>query len=161
MRNPSGYNQATSHTSMNQKPASTAERIRQIFGQWIQPGRHTKLFELWPVDIREELLRVAGIGTGERTIVACYFDHEAWTLLTGERLVWQRAGAQTTLTWPEITDVQVDQHTTASRYPGEGARRSHLHVITHHGRSHELELEPGPPFFGFWTALKMMSRSQR
>lgn len=144
-----------------QKPTPTTERIRQIFGQWIQPGSHTKLFDAWPIDIREALLRSAGIAAGERVIVVCYFDPEAWTLLSDERLVGRRGGAQTTLTWAEIVDVQVNKEPPASRYPGEGERRSRLQVISRHGRSQELELEPGPPFFGFWTALKMISRSQR
>ena len=142
------------------EPVSCAERIRRMFGQWVHPGQHSMLFDNLPIDIRERLLRAAGIATGERPLVACYFDKEAWTLLTAERLIWRRAGKEVRLSWYEIADINVDQQPVRPHHPGGASAHSQLCIVTRSGATHGLEWESGPPFFGIWSALKMVARQQ-
>jgi hypothetical protein len=138
-----------------------AERIRKLFSEWIEPGEYTRLFEELPRDQQEGLLTGAGLEPDEQPLVACVLDEACWTLLTSQRLIWSLAGHQTALAWDALADVQLLHRMSRLRHAHEIVTASVLQVITHDGRAHALELETGPPFFGFWTALKLIINAHR
>ena len=138
-----------------------AERIRKLFGQWIKAGHRTRFFDSFPAEFQARLADAAGLVAEERPLVACYFSEEAWTLLTGQRLIWHRAGRQCALAWEELVDVQVVEHTARPRNAFNEGTTSPLQVVTRDGHAYVLELEAGEPFFGFWTAMQMIVRAQR
>lgn len=141
-------------------PALT-ERIRKLFGQWSKAGHDTQLVDRFPGEVQAHLAAAAGLATDERPLVACYFSEAAWTLLTETRLVWRQGGRQATLAWEELIDVQELQRPIRPDQAHARGTTSALQVVTRDGHAYTLELEPGPPFFGFWTALKMIARTQQ
>ena len=137
-----------------------AERIRKLFTKWIEPGEHTRLFDRFPPDQQERFSMLAGLAPDEQPLVACALHDDCWTLLTTERLIWRLAGLHTALGWEELADVQLLHRMNPLR-PSGGVTTSTLQVITNGGHAHALELETGPPFFGFWTALKLIINAGR
>ena len=138
-----------------------AERIRKLFCEWIEPGECTRLFDQFPIEEQDRLSALAGLLPDERALVACRLHEECWTLLTTHRLIWSLTGHQTALAWDALADVQL-LHRISRLHPSHSAvTTSALQVVTRDGRAHALELETGPPFFGFWTALKLIMNSHR
>jgi hypothetical protein len=141
--------------------SAQAERIRKLFTEWIEPGEHTRLFDRFPPDQQERFSMLAGLAPDEQPLVACALHDDCWTLLTTERLIWRLAGRQTALGWAELADVQLLHRMNPLRPSGSGVTTSTLQVVTDGGRVHAIELETGPPFFGFWTALKLIINERR
>ena len=138
-----------------------AERIRKVFGEWIEAKQATRLFERFPPELQRQLRVHAGLVFEEQPLVACYLNQSTWAVLTTQRFIWRLADHQTTLTWEELADVQMLQRPPRSRQ-GQGAvATSSLQVVARSGQAYLVELEAGQPFFGFWTALKMISRAYR
>ena len=143
------------------KKISLADPIRLIGQRWIIGGQHTKPFTAFSEDIRQQLLHAAEFLPPEQPLVACYFSPDAWTLLTTERLIWRRAGQTMAVSWTRLVDVQAS-HSTILNWDANRAKKvSQAAIVTREGHLHTLELEAGQSFFGFWTALKMITRDQR
>jgi len=148
---------------MNASPTDNraqAERIRKLFSEWIEPGEHTRLFDRFPPDQQERFSLLAGLAPNEQPLVICSLDQQCWTLLTSKRLIWRLANRQTALAWEELADVQLLRRVNPLRPSGD-VTTSTLQVITDGGHAHALELETGPPFFGFWTALRLIINTSR
>jgi hypothetical protein len=138
-----------------------AERIRKLFSEWIEPGAYTRLFDQFPREEQERLSALAGLMPDEQPLVACSLHEECWTLLTTHRLIWSLAGDRTALAWDALADVQLLHRMSRLRHAHDTVTTSILQVITREGHAHALELETGPPFFGFWTALKLIINARR
>jgi hypothetical protein len=138
-----------------------AERIRKLFSEWIEPGAYTRLFDQFPADQQKRLSAGAGLSLDEQPLVACCLHEECWTLLTSRRLIWNLAGDQTAVAWDALADVQLLHRISRLHHAHDTVTASVLQVITHDGHAHALELETGPPFFGFWTALKLIINAHR
>lgn len=144
-----------------QQNGAQAERIRKLFNDWIEPGAYTRLFDQFPLDEQERVSGLAELLSDEEPLVACVLHEECWTLLTSHRLIWSLTGHLTALAWETLADVQLLHRISRLRHGHDLAATSVLQVITHDGHTHALELETGPPFFGFWTALKLIINSHR
>jgi hypothetical protein len=138
-----------------------AERIRKLFSEWIEPGECTRLVDQFPDDEQERLSALAGLMPDEQPLVACVLHEECWTLLTSHRLIWSLTGHQTALAWDALADVQLLHRISRLRHAHDLVTTNVLQVITHDGHAHAVELETGPPFFGFWTALKLIINARR
>jgi hypothetical protein len=137
-----------------------AARIRKLFSPWIKAGHTTRFFDHFAADVQRRLTAAAGLVPEERPLVACYLGDQAWTLLTATRLIWRRDGRQTTLAWEEVIDVQELQRPIRPDQAHSKGATSGLQVVTRDGHAYALELEAGPPFFGFWAVLKTIARAR-
>jgi hypothetical protein len=136
-------------------PNFRADRLAWRFRKSGADGHHTKQFAAFDVDVQKALARLAEIAENELPAVGCYFDDENWALLTNERLIWSRGGCRTLLKLDEIDDVTVGLQ--ALLHAGTKKELTELTVLTKEGWHHQLQLEAGPPFSGFWNAVKMVA----
>jgi len=138
-----------------------ADRILKLFSEWIEPGAYTRLFEQFPREEQERLSARVELLTDELPLVACCLHDECWTLLTTQRLIWSLTGHLTALDWGVLADVQMLHRISRLHHAHDLVTTSALEVVTHDGHTHTVELETGPPFFGFWTALKLIINAKR
>jgi hypothetical protein len=160
-RRPGKNSTRTARTVIIPPAPALNERIRKLFSQWSKAGHDTQLVDRFPGEVRAHLAAAAGLAPDEQPLVACYFSEAAWTLLTETRLIWRQGGRQTTLAWEELIDVQELQRPIRPDQAHSQGATSGLQVVTRDGHAYALELEAGPPFFGFWTALKMIARAKQ
>ncbi|MFP2928225.1 hypothetical protein ACLESO_24105 [Pyxidicoccus sp. 3LG] len=142
---------------MLESPQFRQQRLTQVFLERGGAGEATKPFGEFPEAVRELLVREAGLGGGELPILACYFDLDAWTLVTSARIFHRRAGTTRQWAWGELQSVTTNLRTAAARYGIRSKRElRHLWLQTAKGTC-ELEVEPGPPLFGFLNALQSVA----
>lgn len=120
------------------------------------PGEYCGPFHELPGPARDSLTTSVDLESDEQPVIACFFDEELWTLLTNRRLVWKDGSEQYVVAFAELTSATVSaEHLLEA---GSKGAMTELSVSTTDGRTFELRLEPGRPFFGFWNVLKLVAR---
>src|SRR5262249_6014174 len=110
----------------------------------------------FPKTIQEKLLEQAKIQDDEEPIIACFFRHDDWVVLTTERLYWCDSKTQYSIPLRCITDATVDvMHLHAT---GTNARFCRLMFLPDTGPIYQLHIEAGHPFAGFWILLKTVAQ---
>ena len=143
---------------MSQHYASfLSDRLLRIFQRRGSDGEFLKPFSKFPKMIQEKLLEQANIQDDEGPIIACFFRHDDWTVLTTERLYWCDGKAQYSIPLSGITDATVD--VMHLRETGTKARLDRLTFLTDTGGRYQLHLEAGQPFSGFWNVLKTVAQT--
>jgi hypothetical protein len=142
---------------MSQHNASfLSERLLRIFQKCGSNGECLKPFSKFPKMIQEQLLEQAKIQDEEEPIIACFFRHDDWVVLTTERLYWCDSQAQYSIPLRCITDATVDvMHLHAT---GTKARADRLTFLTDTGERYQLHIEAGQPLAGFWNVLKTVAQ---
>jgi hypothetical protein len=136
-----------------------SERLLRIFQKCGNDGEFLKPFSKFPKTIQEKLLEQAKIPDDEGPIIACFFRHDDWTVLTTERLYWCDSKAQHSVPLRCITDATVDvMHLHAT---GTKARVDQLTFLIDTGERYQLHIEAGQPFAGFWNVLKTVAQIVR
>lgn len=131
-----------------------AEELTRHFHEKGGPGIFTKPFgEQAPV-IQSRLARLLGLGPDESAAIA-YFIHEyCWVVLTTERLLWQDGRRSASLPLDRIGSVQLDMYDFLKK---GRMNMDTLHVVGKGkgNETHRFQLESGPPFWGFYSALRL------
>ena len=135
-----------------------ADRLVWQFRKSGGAGKFAKAFGAHPDEVRTRMVaRVGGLREGEVPALACYTRDDCWVLLTTDRLAWVDDEDLTELRTADIADATVD--VSALRAGSGKGGMSELTIVTKDGRRYRLRLEPGPPFSGFWNALKTVAAS--
>jgi hypothetical protein len=140
---------------MGHKGASLSiSRLLRQFERTGGRGEHCGPFQELPEAARASL--TADLTSGEQPVIACFFNEDRWTLLTNKRLIWRHGPEQNAVASNKLTSATV----SADHLLDAGSKRAmtELSVGTADGRTFELHLEPGRPFFGFWNVLKLVAR---
>src|SRR5689334_549248 len=94
--------------AMTLTPEFERNRLTWRFRKSGADGRHVRQFAGFDEGTRSTIARLAGMTPQELPALACYFDDQAWVLLTSERLVWETNGQRTSMNLGEIADATVD-----------------------------------------------------
>ena len=133
----------------------SASRLLRQFESSGGAGKFCRPFKELSPPAQQYPLSAVELVPDEIPVIGCFFNEEHWSLLTTERLIWNEKGRKNILSSSDISSVSVK--------PGElfeaqaKDQLTSLSIITKDGRSLELNLESGPPFFGFWNVLKIMA----
>ena len=108
----------------------------------------TKLVDAAPVDLAPD----------ELPVVLFRPDPDHWALLTTRRVITCTAGALTSIDAAVIRTIRPlsADFRSLKKSGGSGA----LVIMTDDGIRHEIQLEGGAPFFGFWNASQSRGRCQ-
>lgn len=130
----------------------TAEELTRHFQEKGGPGIFTKPFgEQAPV-IQSRLARLFDLEPGESAAIA-YFIHEyCWVVLTTKRLLWQDGRQARSLPLDRILSVQLDMYDFLKK---GRMNMDTLHIMGKDKETHCFQLESGPPFWGFYSALRL------
>jgi hypothetical protein len=114
-------------------------------------GEFTRPFAEWPPEIQAVLNATIEFSGDEVAAVASYRNENQWAVLTTDRLIWADHQGIHQLLGRDIS------HDTFAP-PKVGSTKENLDrlSLTSNGVNHEIYLEPGPLFFGFWNALRMI-----
>jgi hypothetical protein len=137
---------------MNKDPKLEAERLIWRFKKSGGEGVFSKPFLAFSDHIRKTILLEAQVRDSEVPAILFYFDEARWTLLTNERVVWRDEAQVSSLELTSIADATVDS--SALRRAGSKATLDTLTIVESTGSRHQIHVEPGPPFSGFWNAIK-------
>lgn len=130
----------------------TPEELTRHFHERGGPGIFTKPFgEQAPV-IQSRLARLLDLEPSESAAIA-YFIHEyCWVVLTTERLLWQDGRHSRGLPLDGIGSVQLDMYDFLKK---GRMNMDTLHVVVKGNETHCFQLESGPPFWGFYSTLRL------
>ena len=120
-------------------------------------GDRTRLFEGFPVEMREHICRAAQLRPGEIPALAHVSSLSQWVLATSDRVIWIAQGELSFLDYSRLKDATVDP--TDLLYARGKGDLDVLSLEATDGSVYKLTLEPGQPFSGFWNAVKMMARA--
>jgi hypothetical protein len=140
---------------MRQDAAFLAERFVWCFNKSGETGKYTRPFEHLEPTSSEILLSQIVLGEEEIPAVSCYISEQQWCLITTQRVVWLKENEQKSVWLDDVVDATVDPMSLMLAGSKKGLTR--LTLVTKLGAKHELELEPGQPFSGFWNVLKMIA----
>lgn len=143
-------NQGT-HT-MNDDPQFVADRLVWRFKKSGGEGLFSKPFGSFPDSVQASVRKTAALDAREVPALLCYQSATRWTLLTNARIVWIDEPRIHSLRLDSVVDATMDSE--ALLVAGGKGTLSALTVVERGGSRHRLELEPGPPFSGFWNAIK-------
>lgn len=130
----------------------TAEGLARHFLERGGLGIFTKPFGDQAPLIRSRLTPLLCLESGESAAVA-YFIHEyCWTVLTTERLLWKDGADSGALLLEHIQSVQLDMYEFLKK---GRMNMDTLHVVQKGDRTRCFRLEAGPPFWGFYNALRL------
>lgn len=132
----------------------TTEELTRHFHERGGPGIFTKPFGDQAPVIQSRLARLLDLEPSESAALA-YFIHEyCWVVLTTERLLWQDGKRSGTLPLDRIGSVELDMY--------DFLRKGRMNMDTLHvvakgkgNETHRFQLESGPPFWGFYSALRL------
>jgi hypothetical protein len=127
--------------------------ISSIFHRKGGEGRLTMLFDHLPDNERRALEAKVRLSEGEKPIVAYFESDGCWCLLTNYRLVWQEMNSRNDVGIMQLYRVTHDMHYSVQRGQLDRSLWRELNVETTDGRKLVLQLEPGKPFIGMWSAL--------
>jgi hypothetical protein len=118
-------------------------------------GAFSKPFSDLPAGVRDHLNREMALAAGEEPILASYFDEGHWTVFTTTRLISRDRSTTQAMRLLDVVGIGI----TEPHVHEAGAKDSlrELKIRMADGSSFDLRLESGPPFFGFWNALKLVA----
>ncbi len=140
---------------MTNDPTFEAERLIWRFKKSGAEGVFSKPFLSFPEQVQDAVRQEAAIRDGEVPAILCYLSAAKWALLTNERVVWSVQAQVRSVELIHIADATVER--TALLQAGSKQALRSLTVIESTGARHLIDLEPGPPFSGFWNAIKAAS----
>jgi len=141
---------------MSDDPKFVAERLVWRFKKSGAEGVASKPYAYFPDQVRDAVRLDAGLLENEVPAVLCYLSGTKWALLTTERLVWRADGAHVmAVDLSRIKDATVEAGSLLSA--GSKRLMNALTIVETDGTRHQIELEPGMPFSGFWNAVKAAS----
>jgi len=111
------------------------------------------LFDHLPEYERRALERKVRLSDGEKPAVAYFESDGYWCLLTNYRIVWADSGSTHDVGIMQLRRVYHDMHHSVQRGQLDRSMWRDLNVETTDGRKLTLQLEPGRPFIGIWSAL--------
>jgi hypothetical protein len=111
------------------------------------------LFDHLPEHERRALERKVPFSEGEKPAIAYFESDGCWCLLTNYRVVWQETGGMHEVGIMHLRRVTHDMHYSVRRGQLDRSLWRELNVETTDGRKLTLQLEPGKPFIGMWSAL--------
>ncbi len=141
-------------------PAGRVMRLQRVFEKSGGTGAFTRRFDAMAMDVQARLRGLAVLEATEIPVLAYYRDDEHWVLLTTERLRGRGSQGFHDVRCEEIENATVNEvgHGSTSALRGKGKLSlTILSVALSGGRTLHLELEPGPPFIGFWNVLKTVA----
>ncbi|WP_163995888.1 hypothetical protein [Pyxidicoccus caerfyrddinensis] len=139
---------------------SKLQRLLRIFERTGDRGAYTRPFAELPADVQIRLMEQVMVRSDELPVIACFRDPMEWVLLTTERVVIRQSEEVVTLPWSELKNATTDiAHVNQMLAMGPAGKLalSRLTLVRHTGEALEVELEAGPPFFGFWNVLKSIA----
>jgi hypothetical protein len=90
---------------------------------------------------------------GEKPAIAFFESEGSWCLLTNHRVVWQDLISQHEVGIMEMRRVSHDMHVSVQRGELDRDLWRELNIETTDGHTLTLQMEPGKPFLGMWSAL--------
>jgi hypothetical protein len=142
---------------MGRRGASlSANRLLRQFEKTGGRGEYCCPFQDLSEVARHSLATSARLAPDEDPVLACFFSKDRWILLTTKRLVWKEGRDQHSVASAELTTATVPSDHLLDA--GGKSAMTTLSIGTVEGRTYELHLEPGRPFFGFWNVLKLVAR---
>jgi hypothetical protein len=127
--------------------------ISSIFSRKGSEGRLTKFYENLPEFEQRALENKLRFSGGEKPVIAYFESENCWCLLTNYRLVWQDMVNQQEVGIMELRRVTHDMHVSVQRGQIDRSLWRDLNIETTDGRMLTLQVEPGKPFIGLWSAL--------
>jgi len=143
---------------MSNDPSFIADRLVWRFKKSGAEGTYSKAFQSFPEQVQESVRQGAELGEKEAPAVLYYRSDATWTLLTNARIVWREGERTRWIDLKRVADATVEGGALLQA-GGKGAL-STLTIVESDGTRHQLELEPGPPFSGFWNAIKAASEGR-
>ena len=127
--------------------------ISSIFYRKGGEGRLTMLFENLPEFEQRALEKKVKFAEGEKPAIAFFESEGSWCLLTNHRVVWQDLISQHEVAIMEMRRVSHDMHVSVQRGELDRDLWRELNIETTDGHALTLQMEPGKPFMGMWSAL--------
>lgn len=127
--------------------------VNSIFRRKGGEGRLTKLYENLPDFEQRSLENTVGFTEGEKPAIAFFESESCWCLLTNQRLVWHDMVSQHEVGIMELRRVTHDMHVSVQRGHLDRSLWRDLNIETTGGATLALQIEPGKPFIGLWSAL--------
>jgi hypothetical protein len=138
---------------LKMRTVASRRSISSIFCRKGGEGHFTMLFENLPVPARRSLETKVGFSDGEKPVVAFFESDDSWCLLTNHRVVWHDLASQYEVGIMELRRVSHDMHVSVQRDELDRSLWRDLNIETTDGRKLSLQMEPGRPFIGLWSAL--------
>lgn len=145
-------------------PEARAKRLLHIFNRTGGEGQWTRPYEAFSPDVRAALLARASMAPKEFPVLASFQDNEHWALITTEQVVVCRPGSLQCLAWSEVETATMDpDYVSAVLSQGQAGKLAlcRLEIVRHGGGVVEVDLEPGPAFFGFLNVLKGIANMRK
>jgi hypothetical protein len=120
------------------------------------PGRFTKPFEELDEANRKNILSRIELKDGEEPAVASVPCADTWVLITTSGTYWCLHGTFGSLPHADLDRANADPPASLG-VSSTKLEISRVRLESKSGRSYEIELEPGPPFFGMLSLLKAAS----
>ncbi|MHA7634731.1 hypothetical protein [Corallococcus sp. M7] len=139
---------------------SRLRRLLRVFSQTGGEGQWTRPFDNLPVEARAYLLERAALAADELPVLAFFRGPEQWLLVSTERiLLSQQEHGFRSIPWRDLENATTDAaHLQAS---GSKLSLSRLRLQFRNAGDIEVDVEPGPPFFGLWNVLKTLAVLRR
>lgn len=141
--------------TMTNDPTFEAERLIWRFKKSGAEGVFSMAFLSFPEQVQDAVRQEAAIRDGEVPAILCYLSAAKWALLTNERVVWGVQAQVRSVELIHVADATVES--TALLRAGSKQALSSLTLVDSTGTRYQIDLEPGPPFSGFWNAIKAAS----
>lgn len=143
-----------------------SDTIVMVFERQGGESERTRLFRNVPVPRQEYLLARAGLAADEAPVISYFGDETAWCLITDQRLVWTGEQHVDDLNLVDFSTIDSELDglfdrwdgapDRASWHPKTAARKLRVHDIN--GKTAELLLDPGPPYYVIWNLLLWLCR---
>jgi hypothetical protein len=137
----------------------TKPKVQKIrVGKWLEgeqlPTTLNRL-ENFEEPVRMEILRKAGLGPEEESLLVNYQGKHRWCLLTSQRLIWVEQSLLKSLLWKDITLAQQPPMKAAQIIREELAKDdiTELEVFDREDHKYSIELEAGKPYYIVWSAI--------
>ena len=134
--------------------------LTAIFRRRGSDGSYTRLFDSLDSSQQSCLASRISLRAGEFPIIGSIPDANNWLLLTTERLAWHSAGEQREIAIDEIYDAIADLRKLQSEQKSK-SKMQELKIVTMNRQEFLIELEPGGPLSGTWSALKNIGARNR
>jgi hypothetical protein len=142
----------------NAEPISSLRPDRLVwrFRKSGASGAYTMPFDELAEDQKRIVLADTRMVAGEVPVLACVFGPGSWSVLTTRRLLSKRDGKVLDIPISDIVDATIDRGDILAARSKVDLQK--LTLITGSGTTHVIQLEPGPPFFGFWNVMKTVAQ---
>jgi hypothetical protein len=139
-----------------------ADRLGWVFRRTGAPGQSTRAFSELPEADQLRLRTSASVAPGEVPVLAHNTtDQNEWVVLTTERLVWSTSGRIESVRCADIREATIDSVSLRDAGSAGKAGLRTLAIVMANGQVRHIDVEPGPPFSGFWNVVKTIADGNR